>query len=240
MSILVSIFCITYNHEKYIVDALKSFLMQRTNFEFEILVHDDASTDNTANIIREYAKLHNCIKPIFQKENQYSQGRDIIMSHLYHKRKGKYIALCEGDDYWTDPYKLQKQVDYMEDHPKCSLCFHAAAIVNTNKQLTGNFIRPYHISCIVPIERFIEDGAAIICRTESMLFRAKSMEGINKVFSSKSFGDWLWQLFLATKGDVYYIDKVMSAYRIGVPNSWSNNVRQKSESEFKQLSQIKK
>ena len=120
---LVSICCATYNHEKFIRDAIEGFLMQKTNFPFEILVHDDASTDNTQDIIREYEKRYsNLIFPIYQKENQYSRGIKVSHSFQYPRARGKYIALCEGDDYWTDPYKLQKQVDFMGRNPGYSLC----------------------------------------------------------------------------------------------------------------------
>ena len=108
---LLSICCVTYNHKKYIRQCLDSFLMQKTNFKFEIIIHDDASTDGTADIIKEYyEKYPDIIKPIFQTENQFSQGKSISKTFIYPRIKGKYVALCEGDDYWTDPYKLQKQV----------------------------------------------------------------------------------------------------------------------------------
>ena len=110
---IVSICCITLHHEKYIRDAIEGFLMQKTSFPIEILIHDDASTDDTANIIREYEeKFPNIIKPIYQTENQYSKGISISATYQFPRALGKYIALCEGDDYWTDPLKLQKQVDF--------------------------------------------------------------------------------------------------------------------------------
>ncbi len=125
---LVVINCITYNHESYIRDALEGFVMQKTNFPVVAIVHDDASIDGTAAIIREYAeKYPDIIKPIYETENQYSKrdgslGR--IMQEARNATGAKYVAFCEGDDYWTDPLKLQKQVDYLESHPDCSLCFH--------------------------------------------------------------------------------------------------------------------
>lgn len=123
MSVLVSITCNTFNHGSYIADALEGFVSQKTNFEYEILVYDDASTDNTASIIRQYeAKYPHLIKPIYQTVNQYSQG--LRPGHQNRQRAtGKYVAICEGDDYWIDPLKLQKQVDYMEAHPNCTFCF---------------------------------------------------------------------------------------------------------------------
>ena len=112
---LVSICCTAYNHEKFIRECLDGFLMQKTTFPVEILIHDDASTDGTADIIREYeAQYSQIIKPIYQTENQYSKGVQLSQTFNYPRSKGKYIALCEGDDYWTDPLKLQKQVDFLD------------------------------------------------------------------------------------------------------------------------------
>lgn len=132
---LVSVCCITYNHEPYIAQALDGFLMQKTSFAFEILVHDDASTDRTADIIREYEKkFPKIIKPIYQKENQYSKGnRAILASFVYPRAKGKYIALCEGDDYWIDENKLQMQVDFLEANPEYGMCYTSFNIYYQNE-----------------------------------------------------------------------------------------------------------
>ena len=126
MTPLVSICCITYNHARFIRKCLDGFLIQETSFPIEILIHDDASTDGTDGIIREYAdKYPDLILPLFETENQYSQGKqNKIDFYNYRRARGKYIAYCEGDDYWTDPLKLQKQVDFMESHPDYSVCFH--------------------------------------------------------------------------------------------------------------------
>lgn len=123
---LVSICSITYNHAPYIRQCLDGFLMQKTKFRYEIIIHDDASTDGTTEIIKEYAEKHpDLITPIFQKENQYSKGiRGMFPRFCFPHAKGKYIALCEGDDYWTDPLKLQKQVDFLESHPDYVMCSH--------------------------------------------------------------------------------------------------------------------
>ena len=123
--IIVSIFCDTYNHVDYIQEALDGFAMQETNFAFEVLVHDDASTDGTAKIVEEYARKYpDLIKPILQKENQYSKGVRITHEYVLPKAKGKYVAVCEGDDYWTDKHKLQKQFEIMEMHPEIDMCTH--------------------------------------------------------------------------------------------------------------------
>lgn len=124
-SLMVTIRCLTYNHEQYIRQCLDGFVMQKTNFRFEAIVHDDASTDGTVEIIREYAeKYPDIIKPIFETENQYSKRDGSIGRIMNEHTHGKYIAICEGDDYWTDPYKLQKQVDFLESHPDYVMCSH--------------------------------------------------------------------------------------------------------------------
>lgn len=122
---LVSISCITYNHKEFIQDALNGFIMQETNFPFEVLVHDDCSTDGTTDVIREYAeKYPDIIKPLYEQENQYQNGKP-YGTRVWNlpRAKGKYIAMCEGDDYWTDPLKLQKQVDFLESHPEYGMCY---------------------------------------------------------------------------------------------------------------------
>lgn len=115
--LMVSIRCLAYNHEPYIRQCLEGFIMQKTNFRFEAVVHDDASTDGTVAIIREYAeKYPNIIKPIYETQNQYSKHDGSLGRIMSAACTGKYIAMCEGDDYWIDPYKLQKQVDFLETH----------------------------------------------------------------------------------------------------------------------------
>lgn len=134
----MSICCLTYNHAKYIRQCMDGFLMQETDFPVEILVHDDASTDGTDVILREYeVKYPDKIFPIYEKENKFSQGyRGRMDLFNYTRARGRYIAYCEGDDYWTDPHKLQKQVDFMESHLDYSVCFHRCQRYNEN---TGRF-----------------------------------------------------------------------------------------------------
>lgn len=130
---LVSISCITYNHAPYIRQCLDGFLMQKTNFKFEVLIHDDASIDGTEEIIREYeAKYPDIIKALYEEENQWRKGRRGSKTFNYPRAKGKYIALCEGDDYWIDPYKLQKQVDFLEKNSEYGLCYTACKVYNQN------------------------------------------------------------------------------------------------------------
>lgn len=138
----VSISCLVYNHENFLRECLDGFVMQKTNFRFEAIVHDDASTDRSADIIREYAeKYPDIIKPIYETENQYSKHDGSLKRVMINSLKGKYIAFCEGDDYWTDPYKLQKQVDYMESHEDVTMVFTAFDVVDqySNKLPLGKF-----------------------------------------------------------------------------------------------------
>jgi len=134
---LVSISCMTYNHAPFIRQCLDGFLAQKTNFPIEIIIHDDASTDGTKEIIEEYTSRYpDIIFPLLQTENQYSKGQRGIMSRYNYPRcRGKYIAICEGDDYWTDPFKLQKQVDFLEANDDYVLTFHDFNVVNDQGQL---------------------------------------------------------------------------------------------------------
>lgn len=222
--ILVSISCITYNHEKYIREALDSFLMQKTNFKYEILIHDDASTDGTQDIIKEYERKYpDIIKPILQTENQFSKGVKRIM-YIYNdsRAKGKYIALCEGDDYWTDPNKLQKQVDYMESHSDCSMCFHAGEIYDNKLKKVTNVQRAYDKNCIASNEDLIVKGGGFII-TSSMFYRRSLLENAPDFFLNAHVGDYAMQLLFMSKGNVYYMDLPMSVYRIFVEGSWTSN-----------------
>ena len=228
MDVLVSICCTAYNHEQYIADALDSFLMQKTDFPIEILIHDDASTDRTAGIIREYeTRYPDLIKPIYQTENQYSQG--IKVRHLNQKRvRGKYIALCEGDDYWTDPYKLQKQVDYMEKHPECSLCVHAAYRVTPGKKKLRKHLRPGNGNQLFTVEKIIAGGGNFFA-TSSVLYPAVLDLERPYFFEKAPVGDIPLAIYLALKGTVYYIDQYMSAYRVMVPGSWNQRMEANPE-----------
>lgn len=138
---LLTIVCLTYNHAPFIRETLNGFLIQETDFPFEIVVHDDASSDDTPAIIREYAERYpRLIRPILQTENQYRQGVP-FSTRLFAASQARYIAYCEGDDYWTDPHKLQIQVDFLERHRDYVMTYHDAAMFNSR-----GVIRSPHIS----------------------------------------------------------------------------------------------
>lgn len=140
--LMVTIRCITYNHEPYIRKCLEGFVMQKTNFRFEAIVHDDASTDGTAAIIREFAEKHpDIIKPIYETENQYSKKDGSLRRIMEKHTHGKYVAFCEGDDYWIDPMKLQKQVDYLEGHQEMLMSHTGFNCIDENGYVIN---RPYY------------------------------------------------------------------------------------------------
>ena len=131
---ILSISCVTYNHENYIEKCLDSFLSQETKYPYEILIHDDASTDDTPNIIKFYQKKYpNIIFPIFQKINQYSQE---IKPNIFNfkKARGQFIAFCDGDDFWSSNKKIQTQVDYMKLYSNCDVSFHGVEVIHQNKK----------------------------------------------------------------------------------------------------------
>lgn len=130
--IVVSVICAAYNHELYIEDAITGFLMQETDFAFEVIIHDDASTDKTASIIKHYQELYpNIIKPIYQTENQYSKGNFRIVPFAEKVAKGKYIARCEGDDYWLDKHKLKIQVAFLDKHSEYIITYTDAVSIDS-------------------------------------------------------------------------------------------------------------
>lgn len=225
--ITVSINCITYNHENYIADAIEGFLMQKTDFPIEILIHDDASTDRTAEIIKGYEVKHpDLIKPIYQTENQYSKGRGVGRFNR-ERAKGKYLAICEGDDYWIDPYKLQKQVDYMEANPECSLCVHAAHRVKPDKKRLKSSVRPNKGNKIYSVDEVILGGC--LFATNSMLYPAVLNNNRPDFIGNAPVGDYPTEIYLSLCGDVYYMDEFMSAYRVNVPGSWTSTIASDTE-----------
>jgi glycosyltransferase involved in cell wall biosynthesis len=167
---LVSIICNTYNHQHYIASAIESFLKQITDFPIEILIHDDASTDRTPEIIRNYEnRFPNIIKPIYQKINQYSKEIRINPEFNYPRTKGIYIALCEGDDYWSDPFKLQVQVEHMVSNPETSVCVHASSVVKSSTGKIVDFKRPSTSNRYFSTDEIITGGGGLFA-TNSMLF----------------------------------------------------------------------
>jgi len=217
---LVSISCITFNHEHFIAQAIDSFLMQKTTFPIEILLHDDASTDNTANIIREYeAKYPEIIKPIYETENQWKKGKKGSAVFNFPRARGKYIAICEGDDYWIDPQKLSKQVMFMMQHPNLSMSFHAARYDYLDGSGRSKIHRHKGRQFLKAKEVIMGDGRFF--PTCSSMVRRDVFEDFPAFFYHSPVGDITMALNALAKGDVGYIDEIMAVRKVGVPGSWT-------------------
>lgn len=228
--IMVSICCITYNQEKYIAEAIESFLMQKTNFKYEILIHDDASTDNTVKIIKSYEeKYPELIKPIYQKENQYSQGKSPL-ENLYGIAQGKYIAICEGDDYWIDKDKLQIQFDYMEKNPDCGGCFHGGECRSARTGKKNNTITPYKEDKVLTPNETIPGGGGLV-PTNSIFCKAELLKNFPEFYKGRSVEDYQIQIHISANKYAYYMSKIMSVYRVEVPGSWTMSVKQNTKEE---------
>lgn len=218
---LVSVCCITFNHEPYIRDAIEGFLMQETDFPFEVIIHDDASTDRTAEIVREYAALYpQTIKPIFQTENQYSKGSGgfgFLKTYVWPQAQGEYFALCEGDDYWIDPQKIKKQVNYMKKNRNCTFCFHNARII-IDKRLKNNrfMLNPKGASKMYNVGKMALLG---FIPTASGLYARFIILNIPDWCYKSIVADYPLQLIASSYGYAYYINEPMSCYRTNVPNS---------------------
>lgn len=214
---LVSICCITFNHEKYIEDTLEGFLIQDTDFAFEILIHDDASTDRTAEIICEYHKRYpKIIKPIYQIENQYSKGIRPNLEFNYPRAKGKYIAMCEGDDYWIDSKKLQKQIKFLDEHKDFIATYHKVQIVNENNEQKNVNLNIYKLNSKIFTKNEIEKDklpgqlGSIVYRN---IWRDLNEETKELYKSLNVSGDRKLALILVLEGKIYCFSEEMSAYR---------------------------
>jgi glycosyltransferase involved in cell wall biosynthesis len=220
LSPLVSVCCLVYNHESYIRQCIDGFMMQKTDFAFEVLIHDDASTDRTANIIREYeVKYPEIIKPIYQTENQYSKGISIGINYQYPRAKGKYIALCEGDDYWTDPLKLQKQVDFLEANPEYGMVYTRARQYMEKKKMFSEKLAGKNY------ETFENLLTGNTIPTLTVLFRKYFLKSYQNEISPSTkqwkMGDYPLWLYIAANSKIKYISDVTGVYRI-LPESASH------------------
>lgn len=221
--IVVTILTLAYNHEPYIRQCLDGIVMQQTNFKFELLIHDDASTDGTANIIREYElKYPEIIKPIYQKENQYSKKVPIGVTYLYPRAKGKYIALCEGDDYWTDPLKLQKQVDFLEANPDFVMCSHKFFNYYETNNTYTNFY-DFDGDSIFDINHFIlrKDW---LTQPLTLMFRRSAL-ALEEYMEYQNAKDVTLCYHILKKGKGLLLDDVMGVYRIHEGGIWQGTTR---------------
>lgn len=225
----VSVICLTYNHGNFVREMLESVANQVTDFDYEVIVHDDCSTDMTPKIILEYEHQYpDKVKAIYQTENQYSKGVDITKTFIYPRIKGRYIAFCEGDDYWSNPYKLQQQFRAMEKYSDCTFCVHKTKKISKNgEELDGEFPPVELLEGVINKEHYIElelKKSGWLFQTSSYFFR-KSVVGefldsnYRKIYP---MGDLPMVLTGLITGNCYYIKQYMSCYRISEQSAIGN------------------
>lgn len=233
MQTKVSIICTCFNHEKYISQALDSFLMQKTNFKYEIIVYDDMSKDNSRKIIEEYRIQHpHVIKTIFPNENQKSQGINIIDEFIVHYLEGKYVAICEGDDYWIDENKLQKQYDFLETHNDYSSCVHNTRLYNCNKNKFEGNISSLNVSREILLEEIVmNDFSKIKIHTSSFFMRSEYyIKRPYFFYLTPGVGDYPQKINLTLNSRMMYFKENMSVYRIfSGKSAWSTQNKTKSK-----------
>ncbi len=232
-SIKVSVIVITYNHEKYILEALNGIAKQKVFFDYEVIIHDDASTDDTQALIKQFVSEHPEMKfkLILQTENQYSKKIKFTNKYIYPLVEGEYMIVCEGDDYWIDPDKLQKQADIMDSHPECVATGHNCLVVDENgKGYEKNPYRIYgpfktHIFCLDELAFGSYPG-----QTATLLIRANPYlqtleKHVDAFHAIRANGDKKKITELLLNGSIYYLEDFMSAYRVVLTggDSWSNN-----------------
>lgn len=217
--LMVTIQCLSYNHSAYIRQCLNGFVMQKTNFHFEVIVHDDASTDETAIIIQEYAeKYPQIIKPIFECENQFFKKDNSLWRIMSTHTHGKYIAMCEGDDYWTDPYKLQKQVDFLESHPDYVMCSHRFNQYIQDKNLLEEEKDLTFQGADYDLKNLI--GGKWLTQTLTVMYRRSALD----LKEYESYGmsmDIILFYALLKNGKGYCFPDIMGTYRLHGGGVWS-------------------
>lgn len=229
MKVLIK--CKTYNHEKYITKALDGIAKQKTDFSYLAVVVDDASTDTTADILREFeSRYPDRIKGIYLKENHYSRGLSNSQYINHYLDQCEYVAYCEGDDYWTDPLKLQKQVDFLDNHPDYGMCYAKCAYYNEETQSFDDNV--FGGPC-ESFEDLMQSYNTI--PTLTVLYR-RVLEKTYLDFLRKSgnkwrMGDYPRWLFFAKESKIKFMDEVFGVYRV-LPNSASHSTSVEKKLEF--------
>lgn len=226
---LVSVCMLVYNHAPYLRDALNSILNQKTDFGFEILVHDDASQDASAEIIKEYAARYpEIIKPILQSENQHSQGIYPSVHFNYPRAKLPFVAMCEGDDHWADENKLQTQIDGLLENPEINLSFHSAYFVDD--QNNGSSLSIYgdygEHDCIIPFHRVLHRVRGWI-PLASCVIRQEAKQRLLSFLKARKYltvGEIYFQFFGALPHGALYYSTPMSFYRYRTTHSWTRKL----------------
>jgi len=211
----VSVLCITYNHEQFIAQAIQSVLMQKTNFDYELVIGEDCSQDETREIVTSFQRRQpEKIRALLWERNL---GAATNFIRTYQACQGTYVAILDGDDYWTSSHKLQKQVDFLQTHPECSGCFHSVKRVCEDNQ-SSRILSPRGRKRMY---KFADFGAGLVANACSMMFRNNLIGKIPDWYEKSLNGDWIFQILHAEHGDIGFIDEVMAVYRIHRGGIWS-------------------
>lgn len=226
----ISICCITYNQREYIEQTLNNFLNQKGDFSYEIVVHDDASTDGTTEILQEYEKRYpNIIRLLLEEENVYSKGEKVFYRTI-EQAKGKYIAICEGDDYWCDKYKLQKQFDYMQSNPDCTYLVHGADVEEFGERGKKDF-STFQEDREFDVREVLKNGYCF--PTASIFSRREIFYDVPMFCLNAPIEDEPVKLLCLSKGKGFYQAEKMCVYRKNHPGSWNARVKQQEEKRVK-------
>ena len=225
--IMVTVLCTAYNHEAYIRTCLDGMVGQVTDFKYEILINDDVSSDGTAAIIREYAeRCPDKIRAFFPEKNLYSQGINVYDAVFFPAARGKYTAICEGDDYWTDPTKLQRQVDFLEAHPEYSACVHDTELLFCDGARPDEKLVSHGEDCDIEFADILQ-GMNHAFHTSSILGKTALLAetpDFYHVADSYGFTDFPYALWLRLNGKIRCLARVMSVYRLNSgADSWSSD-----------------
>lgn len=230
--IKVSIICTAFNHAKYIRQTFDSFLKQKLDFKYEIIVNDDASTDGTTEIVREYAERYpDIFIPVYHGQNMYRKVPSVIQAFCTPLVHGKYIAFCEGDDYWSDPEKLALQVEWMDTHPDYSACVHNTKNLYCDTGRSDAYNSIYCEDRDIGFSDVIS-GVGGIYHTSSVLIKSELVidpPDFYYISTKHHVGDHPMAIWCAMNGKIRYIDRQMSVYRSNSgPAAWSSQMRENS------------
>lgn len=227
--IKVSVICLVYNEEEYLRRALDSMVKQKTNFIFEIICHDDASTDKSPEILREYEfNYPDIVKCIYQRDNKYQKGEQIILKYIYPVARGEYMAYCDGDDYWTDSLKLQKQVDFLDTHLDYGMCLHSFQVL---KERTGKTYECHfnYGDCDLSTSQAIRWDSRKTPQLGTSVFRREMAYNRPELFqkigggnskTERFISDHPLYIYFSLVSKIRYLDQTMSCWRRRVSGTW--------------------
>jgi glycosyltransferase involved in cell wall biosynthesis len=225
----ISVIVTAYNHEKYIAQCLDSIIMQKGYFDLEVILGDDCSKDTTRKIMMEYSEKYPGLFVLLPP--QANLGIPHNIKRCLKACSGDYIAFCEGDDYWTDSYKLQKQLDFMESHPAYSLCFNAIVIYREeSNRFETHFDQLHMVNDTLTIEDLIEHNA--IGNFSCCMYRTIDIQALQNKLFDIPMADWLFNMACGQIGKIGFIRDWMSVYRIHDNGAWSSISRGE---QYKQL-----